>query len=486
MADVRQLIQKILSDPKIAANGNLASKVYNDEPILFTAPQMAAFTPPMIREMRKIAMAGGSDAKIFHDQGKFMESFEDDFEYHGEFVQYFPTYQSMTDAQARGYFSWRTRVRNGTIGKTSLSFAFVYIYELLNRIGVRSPEDGFHALRNFWTAYREIDSRIDGYAATWLKDYVVYNNLDKSLLEGLPDLDVDRAVAVLLDHRSHGAGEVFRALVSLSSYDLGNSRFFALHPEDVESVVHRVFSVVSDYYDRNPKANAREKIFGRVCVNPYPMFRSAVFHHRPFRGRRVYEIGGFHKYVCRDGDWSCERFVWYGRNNKRIGALLKTVDYLMRLSRGYKSALQPGKTNKTLTGKIEKAIAAFEREKRENAPPRIDIDLSKLHGIRRAALATRDRLLVEEPEEEARQAPPPETPGPDAGLNDAELRFLRGLLYGESRDDLRSRGLMASVLIDAINEKLFDAFGDTVLDRAETGGAVVGEYEETLKGMFPQ
>ena len=34
-----------------------------------------------------------------------MEDFEDDFDYRGEFVRYFPTYQAMNDAQLRGYFS---------------------------------------------------------------------------------------------------------------------------------------------------------------------------------------------------------------------------------------------------------------------------------------------------------------------------------------------------------------------------------------------
>ena len=62
-----------------------------------------------------------AEALIFCKQGKFMEDFEDDFDYRGEFVRYFPTYQAMNDAQLRGYFSWRTRIRRGEINRTSLS-----------------------------------------------------------------------------------------------------------------------------------------------------------------------------------------------------------------------------------------------------------------------------------------------------------------------------------------------------------------------------
>ncbi len=175
MADVRLIIKDILSNPRIAAGGNFAGKVYRDEPILIPATRMRNFTPPRIREMRKLANARDPEAKVFHTQGVFMQDFEDDFDFREEVVRYFPTYQAMTDAQLRGYFSWRTKLRKGNLEKTSLSFAFMHIYELLNGIGVASPEEGFHALKQFWTAYRELDARIDGYVPLWLKDYVIYH-----------------------------------------------------------------------------------------------------------------------------------------------------------------------------------------------------------------------------------------------------------------------------------------------------------------------
>lgn len=490
MADIQQLLQRIMSDPKIASSSNFADKVYRDEPILFTAPQLEKYTPPKIREMRKLTGMNGSEEKIFYEQGRFMESFEDEYEYRGEFVRYFPTYQAMSDAQLRGYFSWRGKVRKGVVEKTSLSFVFVYIYELLNQIGVSTPEEGFHTLKNFWAAYRDIEPRIDNYAALWLKDYVVYNNLDKSLLEGLADADIDKAVVVLLDYKSHSADAVFTALNSLSSYDMENSRFFRQYPDEVRSVVCRMFSIVSDYYNRNPKKNAREKLFGRICANPYLMFKSAVFHHRVAQRDRVYEMGSCHKYTCERGGWSCERFVWYGRNNKQIGALLKTVDYLMRQAYDFKSTLQPGKTNKILRGKIEKEIARHLQEKRDNEPQKIDIDVSKLQGIRVAALATQNRLLVDKPEEDE----PPlvatelaEGDGCGLGLSDAEFQFMRCLVHGEDYSGvLRSHGVMLSVLCDGVNEKLFDLFSDTVIADDGNGPELIEEYREELKGMIPR
>ncbi len=508
MTDIPQLVEKILSDPKIAASRNFSSRTYEDEPILFPASRkLRDFTPPRIREMRLLARKYGygtneNNPKLFYEQGKFMEAFEDDHDCPGEFIHYFPTYQSMTDAQLRGYFSWRTKLRRGTLEQTSLSFAFVYIYELLNQIGVPSPLDGFHMLKRFWTEYRELDPRITRYVPVWLKDYALYHDLDKSLLGDLPDAGLDEATATLLNLGAHSAAEVFAALAALSAYDLKGSKLYALHPADVEECVHRVFSAVVDYYGRDPKKSAAEKLFGKFCSSAYFLFNSAVFHDRIVQKDRDYAIGGNHVYRCREGEWTCERFVWYGRNNKRIGDILKTLDYFMRRSRGIKSALLPGKTNKVLTAKIEKAVALFEEEKRSR--PNVDIDVSKLQAIRTASIALRDKLLVDEQLNSGTLNPgtvyslcnneytvPGLSPGlsvPElsAELNEEERLFLRCLLYNEPYEELlRTRGLMASLLMDGINEKLFDVFSDTVLVDGAAGPEILEDYREDLKGMLP-
>ena len=77
-----------------------------------------------------------SRESIFVKQGKLLASYEDVYVYDRQVLRYFPTYQSLTDPELRGYFSWRTKLRRGNLQETSLSYAFLYIYELLNQIGV--------------------------------------------------------------------------------------------------------------------------------------------------------------------------------------------------------------------------------------------------------------------------------------------------------------------------------------------------------------
>ena len=499
VADIQELIKTIMAHPKVAASGNLAAKVYRDEPILLTASQVERQAPPQYRAMRKLAQSGNlrheSEARIFWEQGRFMADFEDDFDYQGDFARYFPTYQAMNDQQLRGYFSWRTRARHGRLGKTPLSFVFVYIYELLNQIGVSSPEAGFHTLKNFWLAYREIDPQIDRYVRTWLRDYVVYHNLDQSLLDDPAEANFDRGVLTLLNYRSSGPEEVFAALNSLSSYNLENSRFFKQHPDEVKKIVGEVFASYSEHYEQSRKGALGEKFFGKVYAGSYIMFGSAVFYDPAPPRDFSYEINSVYKYTCKRGNWSCERFFCYGGQKQPIGALLKTIDFLMRQKYNFKSTLKPGKVTKKLEGLISRAIEKHQKGQGESARPKIEIDVSKLRNIREAALATQSKLIIEEPAEAGAPEISPENfpekfpeksgPGPDLGLSDVEHQFLSRLLSGRDYEEpARTRGLMLSVLIEAVNEKLINHFGDTVIAEVDGRPEVFEDYMDELKELF--
>ena len=76
----------------------------------------------------------------------------------------------------RCYFSWRTKVRTGVINKTHTSYAYVYIYELINGIGAEDANDAFEKLAAFWLSYRKFDRGIDTNLQAWMKDFYICNN----------------------------------------------------------------------------------------------------------------------------------------------------------------------------------------------------------------------------------------------------------------------------------------------------------------------
>ncbi len=476
------------------------AKVYYDEPIRLSPERRASLPPARYREMRKLAgtfgHSGATDPQLFFRQGKLMEKFEDDYEFHGEFVQYFPTYQSMNDSELRGYFSWRTKVRQGNIQPTSLSFAFIYIYELLNRIGVNSPGEGFTALKEFQRIYGEIDPGINRYLQWWLKDYVVYYNLNSSLLEGHPEWERDRALLVLFHCREHKTQEVFDALNSLSSYNLAESRFTRAYPEEVRDVTVKVFQKLTDYYNKNRKNGICEKLFGKLHLRNYTMFRSAVFYPPAKYRYYVYRLNDIHRYFCHNGNWRCESFQFYSANLKLVGELLKNIDFQMRQKYHFASPLK-AETSKLWQKFIVDTIDEVLQDRRIRESRHIKIDLTKLSSIRATALDIQNKLIVDSLEEApspspaAAPVPPPTTPSSAPAprtekslLTPVEIELLQWILEDRPIADFaRSHNLMAAVAVDTINEKLFESFGDSVVDWDGDRPFILEDYLEELKGM---
>ena len=64
------------------------------------------------------------------------------------------------------------------------------------------------------------------------------------------------------------------------------------------------------------------------------------------------------------------------------------------------------------------------------------------------------------------------------GLNASEIRLLRTLLADGDLAWVRTEGRMVSVLVDGVNEKLYDDFADTVIEGDPP--AVVSDYQDEL------
>ena len=74
--------------------------------------------------------------------------------------------------QARTYFTWRTKIRHNIYEKTSDSYAYIYLYELLNGIGVKNSQEGLEGLINFNKNYaQKFSSEMGAYIERWIRCY---------------------------------------------------------------------------------------------------------------------------------------------------------------------------------------------------------------------------------------------------------------------------------------------------------------------------
>ena len=461
---------------------------YKDEKIKPRTEPGSEPVPEKIRTMRAMATApesfGQPREAVFVRQAHYMADYEDDYSFTRDVVRYFPTYEALTDRELRGYFAWRTAWRRGERRKSSLSFAFLYIYELLNQVGVNDAMDGYEKLWDFAADYGELDEKILPYLKKWLWDYVIYYRLDPVLLASRPQLAFDRQLLRLREMEQYSDTELFEAALALSSYRLENSKLYHAEPEAFSTLTARVLRKMDVYYKKNRKQTLAEDWFGVLSWEPVTLFESAVFCERRREARIEYEVDPLCRYVCVNGRWSVCRVNRVEGRSKKLGDVLRTLDSMLREALDYKSPVQPGVSTKWILKLISEEIAAWQQEKRAAEKRSITIDFSRLSAIRYDAGVTRDKLIVdEERDEEPEPRPEPKAQAEeDDGLNENERRFLRDLLTGASLSWLRERGLLCEVLSDSINEKLYDRFGDTVLESGDPP-AIVDDYRDELKEM---
>ena len=502
--DIKAIIEQILSDKKLSNSKNIETKLYKDQPILRPASQMPQYVPEKIKDMRSIALLpeslGKFDAWIFLKQGKFMAEYEDDFIYDGTFVRYYPTYQYMNDKELRGYFSWRTKVRKGTVEKTSLSFAYLYIYEQLNCIAFEAPEDALNSLKEFYFKYREIDKRIEVLTVKWICDFVVFHGLDKSFLNGVYDFSFENALEVLADVKKYDYDRIFSALCTLSSYNITSSKLYKTFPEDAKSVCCKAYILFSEYFEKKRKNSLFTILFGDIVSSSYTMFASAVFSGRNRHSDCKYEFNSVHKYICFRGHWQCEKYYCSKNKNVKLGIFIKAVDRYLRENLNFEPSLSPGKETKIMMSLIARAANEYFAEKKQAERMKVEIDFSKLSSIRLSSDITLNKLITEDDTQYEKDITASETVNRienglckseisfekiHTPLNDSERFFLKCLIDNtEYGSYLRKNNIMLSVIIDSINEKMFEIFADTVIICENETPIIIDDYLEELKNYI--
>ena len=484
MSNTDELIKSVLESKKLSGE-----KVYGDQPLIFTASKMKSYTPPEYTEMRNLALQRkyifAPAAEIFYIQARFMENFTDDFEYHGQFLRSFPTYREMSNLQLRGYFSWRAAVRKGKIEKTYISFVYVYLYELLNLIDAADPEDAFFKLKNFAAAYSEYDKRVQGTVSKWLIDFAAYYNLNPQLLKDSEFLKNDGALLRLMNYEENTPAEALGAIESFSSYKIRGAAFYKKFPERTEAAVYNTFGLLREYYAASENGNIYEKLFGKRLYEPHFIFDQAVFYEKEPHKDCVYEINEIYRYICRNNRWSVERFYPQKDKAGKVGLVLKGIDSALRLKFGFKPPIKPPELSCDTERIIKKAVDALFTEERKAAAPKIEIDISKLQSIRDTADITRDKLIVDEEEPTEKIIPEAEQPKTEVTAGEPCLKVLKALLSNKDPEKAaRDSGIMLTVAVDEINERLFDEFGDTVIIFDGDIPEIIEDYKEELKGMF--
>lgn len=332
------------------------------------------------------------------------------------------------------------------------------------------------------------------------------------------------------------------AINALSTYNLNNSRLDRSHHRDLRHVACAVYVRMARYYDTHRKTGIVASLFGEETAMPYTMFASAVFFAPERHEDCEYRLDPIHIYRCQNGFWECMRIHGSRQKSSKLGEMMRASDQRLRMALDPAHPLKEEKVPKYLAKIIDDEIVAWLSWDAAHQPVKIDIDLSQLGHIRSAAAQTREALLIDEEREddaledaeaagpgkpEARPmteaivepvaapmeqdeddeptisteqfgvvapllapAPTPATAMPadiTSALAPAAENYLRALLEqnaAQAASAVEKSGQSEDMLVDSINETLFDLVGDTVIEFGAAGPQIIEDYEADVRGYL--
>ena len=449
---------------------------------------------------------------LFYKQAMLMSDFTDNYTKYIPFNTYYPNYQMMNYEQFRTYFSWRTKVRLGNVTQTDLSYVFLYVYELLNNIGVMDGEDGLVKLFSIWKAYRKYTTKLDRYMADWIRDYSIINHCDISFN------DLIQVEPLLGQYYPDKTNEhSFDYYCGLSSYKIKQSVFFT--PEN-EVMLTGCFNYI---FKQLEGLLSKEGLSLNDLLNEkgaeqlwFPLHNAVFYMRSDFvpKTEKVIKLNNGYEYCFKNGRWTSKYSSGISSDGRQfIAYTLKRMEQLLRKATKFKYKLSaddkninketlekmlPGIGSTGLLTEIDLAVKEFFIDSKKTV---IKVDEESLNKIRQNALITQEKLIVNLEESQNEEAASSDCPIneieivaelPAAAVREQdnttspcdepvniwealislleplELSTLKKILNGASlrqiQDLLRSSGVMLEVLLDGINQKAFDTIGDTILE----------------------
>lgn len=422
-------------------------------------------------------------AENFYRQAVYMEDYEDNVVWEGEFDCYFPTYHQLSIPKLRGYFSWRTQIRKGIFQPIPTSAAYIYIFELLNDIGVTSSLDALKKMKEFDEGFIQsgtADTSMKYNLHRWMLEYAVLKNVPTHITSQFVDPSLmawDKALMVLQSPQNYEDKEIFDALCIWGGKKLEKSPII----KDPEQGMHLIAEVWKASLSYNQYGTYLFTLcFGERKVRRWHPLSNAVYYEQNKPEDREYILDACRSYQCKNGIWEVSAYERLNVDKLRIQEWIHAVD--ARLRRYLKTGryLREKEEESWVNPYVDVIIEADQKAILEASRPKIHIDMRSLDKIRSDSLITRDSLLIEEEIEE--EIPDPVIEETDLPIDKIYYQILLLLLKEEDPSELiKDNHLMPSIVADAINEALFDEFGDTVILCENDTLILVEDYIEDLK-----
>lgn len=361
--------------------------------------------PKPIRDMLALYHHGtGSQqerAQNFVTQAKFMEYYTDDVPWQSNFKRFLPTYHDLNVTQLRGYFSWRTRIRKGEAVRAPLSFAYLYVYELLNGVGAASAEEVLEKIKVAASLCKEADmadAQFDANISNWLLCFAVLHNVPAERAQQYVDsaiLNNDKALITLQNPEQYSDADVCAALKFFASEQFHTSPTFTKNEEESRRLFAAIWRFANENYSE-ADSTLFTRIFDKAQEYMWYPLHNAMYVEESSRENTTYQLTACRSFTYTDGTWKQSKFNKLYFRLKVLHQLLHEADRQVRSKVKSGHYLRFKADEAWARELVEGAFAHLDQVQREASRVRVQLDVRHLNAIRADAASTRESLLTEE------------------------------------------------------------------------------------------
>lgn len=356
----------------------------------------------------------GHAARNFVRQGRFMENATDHLPWNGWIRQRFPTYHDLNVRQLRGYFTWRTEIRNGIFQNANSSLAYLYLYELLNGIGADSPQDALEKLEAFEAGFLDAgygDEQMHLNLRRWMYEFSIVHDMPPEVTVRYMHPETsrrDEALSILKEPQNRTDREICDALLQFAPRWQKQGKVVRDSSGRGPALFAQAWRDLVDHKWQDTGQTVFEACFGTAQSYRWYPLSNAVWMD-PEQGKdREYHLSPIRSWSRHKGIWHESRYESLYFNLDRLQVIVRAMERLLRKEAGIRGSLQKRPEEAWVEPFILETVERDrqEREARKREAERraamdsVQIDFSSLSKIRQDAIATRDSLLTEEETEE--------------------------------------------------------------------------------------
>ncbi len=412
------------------------------------------------------------------------------------FFSYVPQYSQMNPQQLNFYFWWRENIRKHVYIETEIGYIYLYLYEVINLGELLDAQEALETLIGIWSHYRNTYPQLDKSLSEWICDYSLLHRIPLSF----PDERINRD---MISHCS--LREIYYHFDETDAPKLAS---FLLN--DCNKYDYRK----SKYYD--DKTQKLYDTYIPTCFEKIlPFLRMFGTDKMQLRHiSRVAFMGALCSYRVRKHiEVDFVPLVGAGDLKYQIADLIKYMENKLRSYLGIRSRLGVREIPDEIKNEIDKYfLTQFTGEIPDTKPeyeklyePNKEVfSLEKALNIERNSWNVTEKLIeafdedvphetprggfvesVLEKAQESSESTPSITDDPvSAFLNEifSYRSFFYAVLLGDDkaqREFCKENRLFEENVVDSINEKAADTFGDIVIEESTDGGyRLIEDYRE--------